>query len=370
MKITRVYAIRCLLAMAIAAGAMQMSVTVAAQEQNGFSFNDKKGEYLDILLDGKIAARYMYAYDKSSSAKLNETYKPYLHVFDAEGKAPITKGPGGQYTHHRGIFIGWNKIGFGGKTYDRWHMKGGEIVHQKFLEQKASADQATIVSLTNWNDESGKPIIEEERTMTIRRAPAPGRILVDFSAKLKAPNGDVTLDGDPEHSGVHFRPANEVIPKETVYVFPKEGAKPTADLDYPWVGETFTLNSKRYSVVEMNHPDNPKNTKFSAYRDYARFGAFFKSAIKSGEALTIKYRFLIAEGEMPAIDMIEKCWDEYIGAKSPTPVPKTSVVSSAPKSAPKAAAAPKDANAAEKPAKPKKEAAPKKTEAPKEPVLK
>src|SRR5438876_264191 len=76
----------------------------------GFSFHDETGEHLDILRDGKIAGRYMYAYDKSTPERRLETYKPYLHVFDAEGKAPITKGPGGTYTHHRGIYIGWNKL--------------------------------------------------------------------------------------------------------------------------------------------------------------------------------------------------------------------------------------------------------------------
>ena len=290
----------------------------------GFSFNDKPGECLDVLLDGRIAARYMYAYDKSTPAKRQETYKPYLHVFDAEGKAPITKGAGGSYTHHRGIFIGW-KIGFGGKSYDRWGMSTGEQIHQKFLDRKADKDQATFTSLVYWNDEPGKPIIEEERTTVVRRAPAPGRILIDFTAKLKAPNGDAMLDGDPEHAGVHYRPANEVVARETVYVFPKEGANPTKDLDYPWVGQTYTLADKKYSVVQMNHPDDPKGTKFSAYRDYGRFGAFFKAQIKSGEALTVKYRFLVADGEMPSAEVIQKCWDEFAGVKSPSPTPKTTV---------------------------------------------
>jgi len=257
-------------------------IAAAAEEKAqgakvGFSFHDKPDEHLDVLLDGKVVARYMYAYDKSTPARLHETYKPYLHVFDPEGKAPITKGPGGDFTHHRGIFLGWMKIGHNGKTYDRWHMKGGEIVHQKFLAQKADRDQATFTSLTSWNDGEGKPILQEERTQTIRPAPGPGRLLIDFTTKLTAVNGDVTLDGDPEHAGVQFRPANEVVRKDTVYVFPKEGAVPQKDLDYPWVGETFTLHGKRYSVVEMSHPHNPKKTRWSAYRDYARFGAFPKA---------------------------------------------------------------------------------------------
>ncbi|MGD0091736.1 MAG: PmoA family protein, partial [Planctomycetota bacterium] len=297
----------------------------AADESAGFTFNDQAGQYLDVLYNGKIVGRYMYAYDKSTPARLNETYKPYLHVFDAEGKAPITNGAGAkQYPHHRGIFVGWNKIGFGGKTYDRWHMKGGEQVHQKFSEQKTDKDQASFTSVINYNDEAGKPFMVEERTMTFRRAPAPAYVLVDLRTTLKATEGDVTLDGDPEHAGIHYRPAEGVNTKETLYVFPKEDAKPHADFDYPWAGETYTLGGKKYSVVIMSHPDNPKKTKWSAYRDYGRFGAFPKAAIKSGEALTLKYRFLVAEGDMPAVDAIQTCCNQFTGLNEPAP--KTVVI--------------------------------------------
>ena len=34
------------------------------------------------------------------------------------------------------------------------------------------------------------------------------------------------------------------------------------------------LNGKKYSVVFLNHPDNPKGAHISAYRDYGRFGIF------------------------------------------------------------------------------------------------
>ena len=55
---------------------------------------------------------------------------------------------------------------------------------------------------------------------------------------------------------------------------------------------------KQYSVVEMSHPENPKGTKWSAYRNYGRFGAFPVATIKAGKPLVLKYRFVIADGEM------------------------------------------------------------------------
>ena len=78
-------------------------------------------------------------------------------------------------------------------------------------------------------------------------------------------------------------------------------------------------NGKTYSVVEMSHPDDPKGTKWSAYRDYGRFGAFPPHEIKSGESLTLKYRFLIADGEMPPTDVIEKSFNQFTGETNSTP---------------------------------------------------
>ncbi|MBM4047304.1 MAG: hypothetical protein FJ279_19540 [Planctomycetes bacterium] len=284
-----------------------------------FSLHDEPGQHLDVRLGGRTLARYMYAFDKSAPQRLLETYKPYLHVFDPTGQTPITKGPGGGFPHHRAIFIGWNKTRFGGKTYDFWHMKDVQQAHQKFLAQQADGERAEFTALIHWNDPSGKPVLEEERSFSIRRVVAPAYALIDFATKLKAPNGDVELDGDPEHAGVQFRPASELDTTKTVYAFPKEGANPRKDLDYPWVGETYTLGGKRYSVALMNHPTNPKGTKYSAYRDYGRFGAFFVKAVKAGESLSVKYRFLVAEGEMPPAEFIQASYNAFAGASDPTP---------------------------------------------------
>ncbi|WP_309708123.1 DUF6807 family protein, partial [Armatimonas sp.] len=89
---------------------------------------DKK--YIEVSLVGKnhLIGRFMMGYDMSDPKKREETYKPYLHILDPDTGKPITKGAGGEFTHHRGIFIGWNKLTVNGKTYDRWHMTGGEQV--------------------------------------------------------------------------------------------------------------------------------------------------------------------------------------------------------------------------------------------------
>lgn len=296
-----------------------LSYTSSGAPATGFSLQDRPGESLDIRQDGKLVARYMYAYDMSSSARRNETYKPYLLVFDAEGQNAITKGPGGELPHHRGIFIGWNKLTVAGQVVDRWHMKGGEQIHRKFLTQQASPKGATFTSVVEWTGKNQSDVaLKEERTFSIQRAQPPFYSIIDTSSKLIAVGGETVLNGDPEHAGLQFRPASEIERTATTFFFPGNPDL-KKDRDLPWFGGNFTIRGKRYSVVYLNHPSNPKDAAVSAYRDYGRFGAFFKDTIPAGGEKTIRARFLISEGEMPAADIIQKAWNEYAGANEPTP---------------------------------------------------
>ncbi len=302
------------------AGAGFAGASFAQDAATALSLKDTAGQHLDVLSGGKILARYMYAHDTSTPAKKDETYKPYLHVFDAEGKAPITKGPGGEFTHHRGLFIGWMKIGVGGKTYDRWHMKGGDQISEAIENQTAANGSASFTSKVKYTGEKDEAILAEERTLSFLPAPKPAYAAIEMTSKLTAVAGETTLGGDPEHSGLQFRPANEVDRTATVYLYPKADANPHKDVDYPWVGESYTLDGKRYSVIYLNHPSNPKNAPFSAYRDYGRFGAWFRPTIPDKGSVTLKVRILVSEGELPPVDFIQQQWNTFAGKSEPVPV--------------------------------------------------
>ncbi|MGJ8695231.1 MAG: DUF6807 family protein [Verrucomicrobiaceae bacterium] len=289
-----------------------LSGVLALPVFGGLSFVDDEGKHLDVVSDGKVLVRYMYEHDTSTKEKHLETYKPYLHVFDAEGKAPITKGAGGKFPHHRGIFIGWSKIEFGGKMYDRWHMKGGDIVHQKFAKQEVKDGVAEFTSVTHWMDEKGSPFLKEERTFAVSEGTHGGRLFIDFRSKLTPVGGDVFLKGDPEHAGVQYRPADEVDVKKTQYLFPEGVDDVTKVKDLAWAAENYTLHGKRYGVVHLNAPGNPKKTVHSAYRDYGRFGAFFETEIEEGESLVVNYGFLILDGELPGRETVQGVWEAWV----------------------------------------------------------
>jgi hypothetical protein len=181
--------------------------------------------------------------------------------------------------------------------------------HIKFLDITAGPVLAKVRALIHWNDSTGTTIVEEEREAVIYRQPPPVILLLDYASTLRAVNGPVILDGNAEHGGVQYRAHNDVnegIPgtAKPIYYFHQDGIDPHEDYDLPWVGMTYGLRNKMYSVLDMDHPDNPDSTIWSAYRDYGRFGPFFREELDPGEHLTIQYRFWISEDSMPGRDAL------------------------------------------------------------------
>lgn len=294
---------------------------------DGFSWKDTAGKYADLSYDGTPVARYVYErIDLSSPERREVTYKPFHHVYDAAGENFLTKGPGGKFPHHRGIYFGFSKCRFtkNGKeiSVDTWHCKAGKgdqpgahQTHEKFLSQEAGADSAVQKALIHWHDNEGEVFVIEERQLTFTKADD-GALIVDFTSTLTPQVEKVTLDGDPQHAGFQFRASNEVAEstaKKTYYIRPKTGkAQPgqtinwsdkndtEATRDLLWKGMSFVVNGdERYTTVYLDHPENPKPARFSE-RDYGRFGSYFVKKISPDSPLTVNYRLVIGKGERTA----------------------------------------------------------------------
>ena len=273
-----------------------------------FEIKETPGKHIDVLDGGKTVARVMTAHDVSSKESRHETYKVYTHVFDPKGSEPITKGAGGQYTHHRGIFLGWSKTKFAGKSVDSWHMKGCVQIYQRILAEEAGDDYAKLTILVHWATDAGEVFVEEQRTQTFRRTDGNGAYLqVDVDTVLKAPLADVELNGDPEHAGCQFRPSNAVSKsKSAKYLFHEAGIDPKKDKDLPWVAESFQIGDESYFAQHMSHPSIPDGNTYSAYRDYGRFGAYFVKTVAKDESLRLRYRIVVGAGGLPGREVLAK----------------------------------------------------------------
>ncbi|MEA3365789.1 MAG: DUF6807 family protein [Candidatus Hydrogenedentes bacterium] len=254
---------------------------------------------LDLLGDGKIWLRTMTT--PLDPQRREQTYKVYTHIFDFGGDAPITKGAGGKFTHHRGMFIGWNHTKLGATEFDTWHMKSCSQNHMSWLELAPGEDKATQVEVVDWQDDAGKPFIREVRAITAMPGPDGSRIF-DFQSTLESLRGTIQLRGDLQHAGMQVRMANEVSEHEdsTNYILP-EGVEEQADNRVEgawWTCCSPVVREKRYWLMHMTPPDHPTGVPVYSIRRYARFGAFFEPDLEEGKPLTVTFRILVSEKEL------------------------------------------------------------------------
>ena len=260
-------------------------------------------------------------------------FKPYLHVYGEDGQLLTNPGldaagkPAGLYPHHRGIFIGWNKITSDLGTFDLWHFNnGGKMELSRFESLKATDKDATLVALIAWRggkkDADGSDLLlNERRTLKISR-PEGRRTQIDAHFELTAAR-ELRLDGDLQHAGIHFRASDEVAGRkaETVYISDPEDKEtkgrnwqsgpPKKDKDgkelasaksqkgdLNWCRLIFPIGERWFAASELNSPNNP--IEELSWRDYGRFGFFFKKSLKKGEKLALDYRFFVEPAEAPA----------------------------------------------------------------------
>ena len=293
----------------------------------GFEWQAPDGDHVDLDFDGKPVLRYvMPTLDESSEEKRNDTFKPFHHVFSPDGQTLLTKGPGGLFPHHRGLFYGFNKITYGdGKECDTWHCTGKTFQsHEEIVEQKADDDFASQIVAIDWHGQDGEVFAHERREIDVQRAKHNGveGWQIDFASHLETADGKpIHLDGDPQHAGFQFR-ATQKVPDETsdqTYYVRTDGKgkpgdyrnwnhdDPTAkgnaeNENRPWNAMSFVVDGQRYTAVYLDHPSNPKPSRYSE-RDYGRFGSYFVADVTKDEPLDVKYRIWVQPGEMT----VEEC---------------------------------------------------------------
>jgi len=280
--------------------------------EESFAWRDTLGESTELRFGARPVLRYMYkALDESSKEARDLTYKVFHHLYDPSGTRLVTKGAGGLFPHHRGLYYGFNKVSYGGgKTADVWHATGdAHQSHAGFLASEAGPVLGRHRVAIHWHGPGKEVFAREERELTVYRVP--GGQLVEFASRLASRVGPVKLDGDPQHAGFHFRADNEVAETtkgQTYYLRPDGAGKPgetrnwpaqQTHVNLPWDAMSFVLGGRRYTAVYLDRPSNPKEARFSE-RDYGRFGSYFEYELDEKRPLEVSYRIWLQEGDMTA----------------------------------------------------------------------
>ncbi len=298
--------------------------TIAPAEKpvaSEFAWRDEAGKHTDLLSGDRPVVRYMYQAYEDDPSKRDLNNKPFHHMFDPDdGSRLVTKGSGGQYTHHQGLYYGFTRCTVGKEVYNTWYCHNGEHeLHKRVVNQTTGPVLARHQTEIAWNDTKGRTFCNELRELAAFSTN--GGTLVEWSSRLRTLVDSVTLDGDSQHAGFQFRAADEVAGKDgqklTYFLRPDVKGKPGETRNpvrgkpdapasklvknMPWHVMSFVVGGTRYSAVYIDSPKNPKPS-FSSERSYGRFGSWFgkQSLTKAGPPIDITYRVWLQRGEMTA----------------------------------------------------------------------
>lgn len=250
-----------------------------------WSTSQRPGGGIDVSNNGKPVARFVFG---------ESELKPYLHVFGPNGELLTDWSAEQRFPHHRGIFIGWNKIRADGESSDLWHLRRGEKMIVREAKSSTSATGAVITAAIEWHAAEGKGLlVKETRTLAISQ-PAPEKTQVDAHFVLTAAR-DLSLDGDLQHAGIHFRASREVAERESETKYLWEPDRPgengrVRSTELKWCRLIFPIGNKTFTATELNAPGNP--VEELSWRAYGRFGFFFKKDLSKDESLDVRYRFI------------------------------------------------------------------------------
>ncbi len=295
-----------------------------------FHFVDKPGEYLELRFGDRKVLRFINRpHDGSSQETHYASFKPFHELFDPEtGNVLLSSSvhPNTKeflYPHHRGLFFGFNRISYDGRTADNWH--GNDNAYSECLrieDQTSDSKRASHTAVIGWFGTDGEQFAEERRTVTAYNIS--GGTQIDWSTRLTTTRDLVRLDGDPQHAGFHFRANQEVAKlnsKHTYYVRPDGQGQPgetrnwdpkskdSRTINLPWNAVSFLIQDHRYTLLRINHPDNPHETRGSE-RDYGRFGDYFEFDLTPLKPLELKYRIWVQSGT-PSVEQCAKRADEF-----------------------------------------------------------
>ncbi len=231
---------------------------------------------------------------------------------------PIAKpGTKADHPHHKGIWVAVDEV----NEIKFWAEKGKiENVSAKVLKPKGNPAQLELVN--HWLGEDGKPILEEDTTISIF---ADG--LMAYDIHFQALNKPVSF-GDTKEGLFGFRMVDSMRESETGHVVNSKGQMGTKQAwgqTADWVDYYGTIDGKTLGVALFDNPENFRPSRYHV-RNYGLFSIspFGEKAytngkereksvtVKPGETLRLRYGLYIHAGDTQAAN-VAKVYRQYVG---------------------------------------------------------
>lgn len=227
-------------------------------------------------------------------------FKVYTHLYDPASGRIITGARLPLYPHHRGLYVGWQKVHDNAGTYNFWEVPDTSQRFAGFAAESEHADleEAVEAARIEWTDSRGGIIVRELRQLRARWAGL-NRIRIDVTSTL-SPGGSspVDLDGNAHHAGCQIRLSSSAT--ELKWDRPATATLLGDDIwtGSEWTTAQFKLDGKAVSVMHADDPGNPRPVEYST-RPYGRFGSRFSARLLPGKPQTFHWHIQIGPGAAP-----------------------------------------------------------------------
>ncbi len=250
----------------------------------------------------------------------------YIHpLYGLDGES-LTHDWSPDHPHHRGIYWAWPEaelVDSSGKkvTGDLHALVGifARPVGQPVLENDETRASVTMQNLWLWQDE--EPVVFERARITAHALGDAGVRAIDLELWFEALREGVTLArrGTNLYGGLNTRLAG-IADQELEYHADPEGAEPRRA--WSCARGTWSAGRHRTTLAILDDPRNPDYPgDWIEYPELPWFQPAFpragsRFALRRGEPLSLRYRFLVIPGSASS-EMLHAAWDAYVETNSP-----------------------------------------------------
>ena len=282
---------------------------------------EKGSDQITVYMSGKPYTTFYYGPSAT---------KPYLHpLLAADGtvmtrKYPMAKVEGEMidHPHHRGLWFAHgdiNGLDYWGSDITYTNKKNAIIRVKKIVETKAKGNKGHIRAILEYLNADGKPVLEEDRTMTFIEQDKLRVIDLDFQLTAL----DQVKFGDTKEGMFAIRvapwmedpgPKTPKTPARTLKMVSSEGLQGDAKIwgsRAKWVDYSGQVDGKTLGIAIFDHPANFRHPTYWHARGYGLFAAnpfgehdFLKDknrdgskTLAPGEKLRFRYRVVIHPGD-------------------------------------------------------------------------
>ncbi len=248
----------------------------------------------------------------------------YIHPVLTPSGRRVTEDYPPNHRHHHGIWAAWTHTRFDGRAPDFWNMgdRKGRVEFERLGRAWSGPLAAGFESRHRYMDmlaPTPTTALLEDWRVVAYATPAGERPAHVFDLTIRQELTGKTPLGLPayRYGGVGLRGRHEWDGRDRTFVLTSTGRSrvPGHGTRATWVHMSGDVDGQRAGIAMLSHPDNvrsPQPMRIHPTEPFVNFAPQQAGplAIRPGEVLTLRYRFIVTDGP-PDAAWLDAMWQAY-----------------------------------------------------------